>query len=44
MFKVSKIDSEEGVNTEELIEYAAYVESYSNHPIAKSILKYYEKP
>ncbi|AUN24287.1 cadmium-translocating P-type ATPase [Clostridium botulinum] len=43
VFKVSKIDSEEGVNTEELIEYAAYVESYSNHPIAKSILKYYEK-
>ncbi len=44
VFKVSKIESEEGVNTEELIEYAAYVESYSNHPIAKSILKYYEKP
>ncbi|MCJ8170994.1 heavy metal translocating P-type ATPase [Clostridium botulinum] len=43
VFKVSKIESEEGVNTEELIEYAAYVESYSNHPIAKSILKYYEK-
>ncbi|EQB3100914.1 heavy metal translocating P-type ATPase [Clostridium botulinum] len=43
VFKVSKIDSVEGVNTEELIEYAAYVESYSNHPIAKSILKYYEK-
>ncbi|APF28197.1 cadmium-translocating P-type ATPase [Clostridium sporogenes] len=43
VFKVSKIEPEEGVNTEELIEYAAYVESYSNHPIAKSILKYYEK-
>ncbi|HDK7138708.1 TPA: cadmium-translocating P-type ATPase [Clostridium botulinum] len=43
VFKVSKIESEEGVNAEELIEYAAYVESYSNHPIAKSILKYYEK-
>ncbi|NEZ76085.1 cadmium-translocating P-type ATPase [Clostridium botulinum] len=43
VFKVSKIESEEGVNTEELIEYAAYVESYSNHPIGKSILKYYEK-
>ncbi|ACA44399.1 cadmium-translocating P-type ATPase [Clostridium botulinum] len=43
VFKVSKIESEEGVNTEELIEYAALVESYSNHPIAKSILKYYEK-
>ncbi|MFV3011231.1 heavy metal translocating P-type ATPase [Clostridium botulinum] len=43
VFKVSKIESEEGVNTEELVEYAAYVESYSNHPIAKSILKYYEK-
>ncbi len=44
VFIVSKIESEEGVNTEELIEYAALVESYSNHPIAKSILKYYEKP
>ncbi|KEJ01649.1 cadmium-translocating P-type ATPase [Clostridium botulinum] len=43
VFIVSKIESEEGVNTEELIEYAALVESYSNHPIAKSILKYYEK-
>ncbi|EPY2278228.1 heavy metal translocating P-type ATPase [Clostridium sporogenes] len=43
VFKVSKIESEEGVNTEELIEYAALVESYSNHPIAKSILKHYEK-
>ena len=28
---------------EELIEYAAYAESYSNHPIAVSILKAYEK-
>ncbi len=43
VFKVSKIEPEEGVNSEELIEYAALVESYSNHPIAKSILKYYEK-
>ncbi|WP_434291495.1 heavy metal translocating P-type ATPase [Clostridium botulinum] len=43
VFKVSKIESEEGVNTEKLIEYAALVESYSNHPIAKSILKYYKK-
>ncbi len=43
VFKVSKIQAEEGVNKEELVEYAALVESYSNHPIAKSILKYYEK-
>ncbi|MCR1934656.1 heavy metal translocating P-type ATPase [Clostridium tepidum] len=43
VFKVSKIEPEEGVNSEELIEYAALVESYSNHPIAKSILKYYKK-
>ncbi|MDU6877689.1 heavy metal translocating P-type ATPase [Clostridium tepidum] len=43
VFKVSKIEPEEGINKEELMEYAALVESYSNHPIAKSILKYYKK-
>ncbi|EJO5348373.1 cadmium-translocating P-type ATPase [Clostridium botulinum] len=43
VFKVSKIEPQQGVSKEELLEYAAYVESYSNHPIAKSILKHYEK-
>ena len=36
-FSVSKV---EGVKT---LEYAAYAESYSNHPIAQSILKKYNK-
>jgi len=32
-----------GIDEDELLEYAAYVESYSNHPIAISILKAYDK-
>ena len=32
-----------GINKEELLEIAAYAEYYSNHPIAKSILKKYNK-
>lgn len=41
IFKVSQIKA---INTseEELIEYAAYGESFSNHPIAKSILSEYK--
>ena len=31
------------VTKDELIEYAAYAESYSNHPIATSIIKAYGK-
>ena len=34
---------ENEISKEELLEYAAYAESYSNHPIATSILKAYGK-
>ncbi|UZQ48881.1 heavy metal translocating P-type ATPase [Clostridium kluyveri] len=43
VFKVTEINSAKGINNDELLEYAAYAESYSNHPIAQSILKAYGK-
>ena len=43
VFNVTKINCNKGINNEELLEYAAYAESYSNHPIAQSILKAYGK-
>ncbi len=43
-FKVSTIVScEEKVSKEQLLELAAYVEYYSNHPISKSIVEAYGK-
>ena len=33
-----------GYQKEQVLEYAAQAESYSNHPIAKSILATYGKP
>ena len=41
-FKVNEIAAE-GLS-EENFEYAAYAESYSNHPIAKAIRDAYQKP
>ncbi len=41
VFKVTEINTEDNISKEELLEYAAYAESYSNHPIATSILKEY---
>ena len=41
-FTVQKINSI-GISEEELIEIAAYAEWYSNHPIAKSVKKEYNK-
>ena len=42
-FEVNKIESR-GIITEDMIlEYAAYAEMYSNHPIAKSIIEAYKK-
>ena len=38
VFKVTKINNEDWINKNELLEYAAYTESYSNHPIATSIV------
>ena len=40
VFEVSDI---QGEDKEKLLEYAAYAESFSNHPIAKAILKHYGK-
>lgn len=42
-FKVVKIVQQEGTTKEELLELTAYAESYSNHPIALSIKKTYDK-
>lgn len=43
VFKVTKIvNLTDQLSDEELLEYAAYTESYSNHPIALSILKAYK--
>lgn len=44
VFSVTEVCPINGVTKEELLEYAAYAESYSNHPIATSILNYYNKP
>lgn len=41
IFKVTEINPQNKFTNEELIEYAAYAESYSNHPIATSIMKAY---
>ncbi len=40
-FKVINVFCEDGVNKEELVKIAAHIESYSNHPISKSILDLY---
>ena len=42
VFNVTKINAV-GITQEELLEYAAYAESNSNHPIAKSIVNYYKE-
>ncbi|EQB86136.1 Cd2+/Zn2+-exporting ATPase [Clostridium punense] len=41
VFKVTDIQPQGNVTKDELLTYAAYAESYSNHPIATSILKAY---
>lgn len=43
VFKVTEIKASSELDEEALLEYAAYAESYSNHPIAISILKAYGK-
>ena len=43
VFNVTEINPQKGRTEEELLELAAYAESYSNHPIANSILKKYGK-
>lgn len=43
VFEVVSVCPEEGITKAELLELTAYAESYSNHPISKSILASYEK-
>ncbi|NLD46875.1 MAG: cadmium-translocating P-type ATPase [Clostridiaceae bacterium] len=43
VFKVTKVNDFDGVAGIDLLEYAAYAESYSNHPIALSIIKAYSQ-
>ena len=48
IFKVTEVDMRNNQNTEiteenELLRYTAYAESFSNHPIAQSIVKEYEE-
>jgi len=43
VFEVVKLCPMEGIETTELIRLAAIAENYSTHPIAKSILSYYDK-
>ena len=43
VFNVTDANAQNGFNRDELIEYAALAESFSNHPIATSILKEYGK-
>jgi len=42
-FSVSKVESYNGFKKNEILAKAAYAESHSTHPIAKSILEAYEK-
>lgn len=45
VFEVNKIvvNKETNISEEKLLEYAAYAESYSSHPISKSLQKAYKK-
>ncbi|MEY8001424.1 heavy metal translocating P-type ATPase [Clostridium sp. Mt-5] len=43
VFKVTEINPQSDYSNEELIENSAYAESYSNHPIALSIVRAYNK-
>lgn len=43
VFKVTEINNNANISEDELVQYAAYAESYSNHPIALSILAAYGK-
>lgn len=43
VFEVTHIEPADGISKEELLEMAACVESYSNHPISRSLKKAYGK-
>lgn len=42
VFNVTAIKPENGVTSETLVKYAAYAESFSNHPISASVLKAFD--
>lgn len=42
-FEVNKVCNTKGVEKDKLLEIAVYCEFYSNHPIAKAIIKKYDK-
>ncbi|MDE7183496.1 MAG: cadmium-translocating P-type ATPase, partial [Lachnospiraceae bacterium] len=43
VFEVTHVEAAPGISKEELLEMAAYVESYSNHPISRSLKEAYGK-
>ena len=43
VFKVTKIEAAAGFETEKILEYAAHAESFSSHPISKSLTESYGK-
>lgn len=43
VFKVTDVSPGEGFNREALLEYAAYAEAHSNHPIARSVQEAYHE-
>lgn len=43
VFEVTDIETADGISKEEILELAACVESYSNHPISKSLKQAYGK-
>jgi Cd2+/Zn2+-exporting ATPase len=43
VFEVTEVKTSNGFTKDELLEYAAYAESYSTHPIAMSIVKAFGK-
>lgn len=43
VFEVTEIQPQEWITKDELLENAAYAESYSNHPISKSLKNAYQK-
>lgn len=43
IFQVAEIETNGDISKDELLEYAALGEEHSNHPIAKSIISYYNK-
>lgn len=44
IFEVTAVHPADGISNNDLLEYAANAEAFSNHPIALSILRAYDKP